>query len=668
MISVIILIIAIALLITMYFYYPCKTKETFQSMEQQPDELIQNGSFEEGKPIYNQVGSANGFNIITYPNPGPTSFVLKQEPNSSAQGYSINIPVENGGFYQLKYWYLEGKDQGSTLEGDEVVLKTYPKNNAVALDKLVMNTIDTKKDTLGNIWEYRQTMIQIPPNNTGNITIVLGSPPGIKQGYRMWTSVSLIRKSPLIGNLPVINGLSLYLDLMENKQLRDIIKDKSLSGTDLILNRQAKFDNDNLMLLKETKGQIPKANLFFNPTGFTMFWLYKANDFDEGRLFTLNSTNIDGKFHVFYKNNVGINNILEITYGRYRYTYDIGIAQRPGLYAVKLGRKGLELYLDGYLVPAKTQVNLIEQPTLGNCPDTWQYNGGGVCQTLGNNKGTCQPLLNFTGYDEERKRSWAQECQLSWTNCVQLRDNEVAPAGSANCTVNAEIILDGNPMLVNDEEKLDGALGNVLVYHRPLTEDEIIMTTRFIVHTFTKGKTVESEIEKQVFKVPDTVRDRGIGNQEDNFMSKQIDRTIKIVQDQMAKYTAPNMIPTTDCPFEPASRNNPDSPCMAPECVDADWKKNSFGRGGLEPRCKNVVDKYCENNMMDKECIKMRNMKADKALAHLKAINPTLKNDLEYRYSNSNAPGMKVPSLEQFTIDMENCRGCMGMTYQFQTN
>lgn len=334
--------------------------------------LIDNGSFEDGKFSKNNVGSNLGNTIVKKINPGKTSYVLRQTgkigEDIKKTRYQMSVKVIPGAEYIIDLWVLYDKLWNGnknlfniTLHKDcgdsEIIIQDGIKKE----DKLVDN----------HLWEKRALIFNIPNNSNGKIDIYIGYDPQNSLGYRWITDINLQRYYPLIKDLPVKDNLILYVsghksESFENNKL--IWNDISMNGRDFKFNDRVSLLNKNLDILsQEAKGHpsniiVPKEN------SFSFIWSCSMNEFTKGtflEIFANNKSNIGIK--IDFNNKVGINNEVNIYIGGLKYTYKIGISQKKTTYILTRKDNLLEFYVDGFKInPKNTKGSKIDNLEINN--------------------------------------------------------------------------------------------------------------------------------------------------------------------------------------------------------------------------------------------------------------------------------------------------------------
>lgn len=198
-----------------------KTNESFtnyQSIEsinnqEITSELIKYGNFEQKQHILNsQVGS--GHNIISYPNPGNSSYVLQQStlinncPNKNVE-YKIKLSLNKKKFYRLRSWVCLSDDWNGT--NYIFTLKIFNQDN-YRLVKAEGQIIENIK--IYNVhWTLYEYILEFKSYDTGEINWYLGYHPNNTVGYRYFTGISITLFNPMLNDFQVINGLKCFLNV-----------------------------------------------------------------------------------------------------------------------------------------------------------------------------------------------------------------------------------------------------------------------------------------------------------------------------------------------------------------------------------------------------------------------------------------------------------------------
>ena len=204
--------------------------ESFTSNRLSEQNLLHNSSFEEGKNIKEFQEKSGNTDIIVFPNPGASKYVLRQSRNNTLDYrtsifYQIKLDVKPNKIYSLRCLYYSTNNlplihqlQYKNLNNNSVFLKTIS---------------DDKKNGNGNFKNY-YCLFQTPKeDNSIELFISLMYNINNIKGYNYLTDIVL--EEIIDGyNIPVTSNLRCYLNAFHPNSVESsnkIIKD--LSGNDL---------------------------------------------------------------------------------------------------------------------------------------------------------------------------------------------------------------------------------------------------------------------------------------------------------------------------------------------------------------------------------------------------------------------------------------------------
>ena len=198
-------------------------------------ELIKYGNFEQQQHIFNsQVGS--GYKIISFPNPGTSSYVLQQSTliNSCSNqnyDYKIKLYLDKSKFYRFRYWICLSDDWNGT--NNIFTIKIFNQNN-YRLIKNEGKIIDNVK--IYNLqWTLYEYILELDTYETGEINWFLGYQSNNSLGYRYFTGISITAFNPMLHDFKIINGLQCFLNVNNKLSFNKsslIWKDLSNQGRD----------------------------------------------------------------------------------------------------------------------------------------------------------------------------------------------------------------------------------------------------------------------------------------------------------------------------------------------------------------------------------------------------------------------------------------------------
>ena len=266
-----------------------KTLESFtNSLEQYSpnSNLVRHGSFDNQLHISNsQVGPGN--DIINYPNPGESSYVLRQSTQISNCDddnvtYRIRLNLNKTKTYKLSCWVCLSDDwNGSNYLFNLRIFNSYNST----LKRSEGNQIDSKK-MYNILWTQFEYILQLNYDDTGEVNWLLGFQPNNTEGYRYITGVSVTLFNPLLSDFKLTYGLQLFTNTFEDTSYNSsnlIWKDLSNNGRDLSWSQLTTIKNDGGVNINNLDVQGPKlCQLGIRPSNnFTIMWMAKYHPVEQ---------------------------------------------------------------------------------------------------------------------------------------------------------------------------------------------------------------------------------------------------------------------------------------------------------------------------------------------------------------------------------------------------
>lgn len=574
--------LVIILLLFCFLYQPSKPVETFTN----PDNIITDGDFREGKHPLSRVGASAGFAPIPLANPGSSSYVLKhvRDPENPSEPYKIQFNLVPGNHYMFKYWYANTLPVFEPIDSLKLL---FLRDDGRNMENGPEITVSETKDVNSVNWELRKTVFQIPENSNGMVQIMLGS--SLNKPYtEYFTQLHLQKSSPMLQGFKYTSGLNLFL--LSSTRETNLVKDLSLSGNDAIFVNPFLKTESNLINIESNTGSIKHAGKILPANSFTLAWSIGIRDNTKGVFLEIKSDNkIKRGLKISYDiGTATTKNTMTVEIGRWKYLYNVGIIQRIANYALIYSGGQLDFYIDGYKLEPESRTTDIPEPKLGNCPDGWQLQSNGQCKFVGRNKGVCMTEMDFTNYNNDTKREWAARCKVPWSNCDVLTKGQNASETSNNCVMGDELIFGENSIVINPDQTFAGFLDYLLGYGTAQTVGTVqrlpeeIAKYRYKPQELPKPSVWNSELEKVLNTAPSTIKG--------STLEGPIPTNVKGV-----------------CPF---LENETNSPCNSKlGCNIVDW--DEFNREPLtvNESCKKTIQGYCQDNTKDPTCLVLKQNK-----------------------------------------------------------
>lgn len=349
--------------------------------------LIDNGSFNDGKKITNTEKMNANNKIIIYPNPGNSSYVIKQSAklvsnNVSEVIYQINIKVKANKEYLLSCWVShtnnwDGKDDLFYLK-----LWKLKGNPDIKVDNgKVVSTKNINKKT----WELRNYLIKIPNNTSGYIDWYLGYNPGNSNGFRYITNVSFEPYFPLLKHFSTTNGLQCLLSSFnsnsyDNSNYSKIWKDLSSNGRDFKWNNRPKwnkftgFDTSNNKLIGHS---LKKMSMDNTKLEFSLILFGQNKPKTKGDIFKLETENVANSITTTI--DTYQNEIIIYQNDKIKSQLDLGISTMDMVYTICYKNGKMKIYINNVEITKDKDIQLdklilSDKPFIINPNSNWNAN------------------------------------------------------------------------------------------------------------------------------------------------------------------------------------------------------------------------------------------------------------------------------------------------------
>jgi hypothetical protein len=607
-------------------------KESFITNKLSELNLLQNSSFQNGKNILEFDKKSGNADIIVFPNPGSSEYVLRQSKNNKINYrtpifYQIKKNIKTNQIYAIKCLYYSTNN----LPLIHRIQFMDANNNSLFLKSLT----DCKK---GNNFENQYCLFKTPENNNNSIEVLISLMYNLNdiKGYNYLTDIIL--EEVVDGfNLPITKGLRCYLNVFHPKTFefssKNIIKDISGNNFDFTVSKDNSIQKNIISLTDNIitgpnsyvmqnvfPSNLPETGEFngrlLPPTfssAFTIFLLIKGS----GLKITESFSNIDlGDFKddIIKNNEYGIT-ILKVIGNqitsleliipeKYGYIYLIAAGEiyksdvqifssLENLFTISFKNSiGVHLYLNGELILKK------------KCPKIYFNNPPILINPFGNFGGSFYVFAHYWLYLIQKEVVELTKYFLQINTCQNNLENPLLKN-------NFENFILKNPDILQEEEinieKNKNALIEIQKEKEKDTErknnsnqicPKVIYENEHYHVIIPHGSKLSNEIGYS------GIRDYGM----------DIDNAKKIFEINFPKCKVPDILDRTkykpkldNCPF---IMLKPENPCYQYECRKTDWKKgipdNSY--------CKRSVDVYCSKySDIDPACYCWKNENKDKS-------------------------------------------------------
>ena len=240
--------------------FSAKNKENYISenkIKQINNNLIVNGSFENGKDSPNHVNQ-NGYNkIIMKKNPGSSSYVLEQKISDELTYYEFICRNEKNSKYNLYFWLsIDEKKNIDSLDFEKLVkikiqnndyTNYIPKLNYNIIQKIILSNNDD------NIWYLIKYDFISDSDTTDKMHIYLNYSSDLQYNVFYFTNISLYRVLIDAENFIYNDSLICYSDGYNYESNNTVWRDLSGNGNDLFWS--------NIPLTDYNKGSINTENM-----------------------------------------------------------------------------------------------------------------------------------------------------------------------------------------------------------------------------------------------------------------------------------------------------------------------------------------------------------------------------------------------------------------------
>lgn len=348
-------LILMFLLILIFIYVLLKNNTKLEDFEN----IIDNGSFENGKLSNNNIGNIRGNILEKHINPGKSEYVLKQSAQANHKTrYQMNTEIESKTTYVISCWSYHTHNWDGNYNLFNIMMHTKCGDTKILSDagKIIKTkNISNNNDT--NLWEFREYIFNTPINSTGKIDLLIGYDPGNSKGSRYITNIEMYKYNRYLKDAPLPNYyqmfISSYTDLNVDNKLQDLTNNNNnIMFVSNINTKNNYFTLDNI-------GMGPSSdNVISDQNNFSIIWsCIMANNL-EYRLLNLYANNdYNTGITIQYNNHIGVNNEVYISMGdvskKNKLIYNVGITQKRTSYCLVKKAKDIYFYIDGILIEPK---------------------------------------------------------------------------------------------------------------------------------------------------------------------------------------------------------------------------------------------------------------------------------------------------------------------------
>lgn len=229
------------------------------AVDEDKSNYITNGSFTDGRHIEQRVLSEGSNDIVVFPNPGKSSYVLRQS-SRYRKNPQTNKDEFQKTFYQMQirnllpersYYLRAYVYQSPDWNGKDYLFNVMmnPAEPTFLGDQIIQSgdgtIIANSAPIEGRVWNLVEYDFTTPKNFDGTAQIYIGFNPDNTSGYRYVTDLVFRQFLEFARNFPVSNKLQLFLSGSNPNSFYGVgtsWKDLSGSGNDMQFNQKPKWD------------------------------------------------------------------------------------------------------------------------------------------------------------------------------------------------------------------------------------------------------------------------------------------------------------------------------------------------------------------------------------------------------------------------------------------
>ena len=321
--------------------------------------LIGNGSFSNGKDITGHAGSNIGNKIIVHPNPGKSSYVLRQSVTSDENKgavkmgrthYLVNTKLKTGHYYKLSSWVYDSIESESP---DHLYTFGFHMKNQTSshystpASEVETSTVDH------NVWKRMDVVFQVPSDSSGSVDIILDFMPKNVKDHRYITDVWLEYYHPLLNSFPYNHQLAFFLSVFHpssyDKRNGRMWKDMSNHGKDFLFTQDPDYGSKGVTLNQDSVIGPPCSELGLDATKFTLGWNLKCNNLTGTKVFAKLFTSAEqgATLNITYVSSHAVYHQVHISYLGKNMAWDIGMTNSISVFNFVYDKGTMTLYKDG---------------------------------------------------------------------------------------------------------------------------------------------------------------------------------------------------------------------------------------------------------------------------------------------------------------------------------
>ena len=370
--------------------------------------MIGNGSFSKGKDIVGHAGSSIGNKVIVFPNPGKSSYVLRQSVTSDEKSgsvkmgrtqYLINTKLKSGHYYKLSSWVFDSVESESP--NHLYTFGFHMKNDTSTHYSTAASNIETTT-VEHNVWKRMDVVFQVPSDSSGSVDIILDFHPQNVKDHRYLSDIWLEYYHPLLNSFPYNHQLAFFLSVFHpssyDKRNGRMWKDMSNHGKDFLFTQDPDYTSKGVSLDRDTIIGPPCSELGLDANKFTLGWNLKCNNLTGSKvlakLFT--SAESGSTLTITYTSSHAVYHQIHVSYLGGNYVWDIGMTNSISVFNLVYESGSMSLYKDGAKMRlTENNENTQEQQITGENGQIESFTNTGVYFI--NKPFLLNPNKNFSG-------------------------------------------------------------------------------------------------------------------------------------------------------------------------------------------------------------------------------------------------------------------------------
>lgn len=316
---------------------PIKIKENFEP-NAMTKKIIENNSnnkiksnFEGGQHLKEHTTDKGQNLIVTYPNPGVSSWVLRQSFDVESGRYQenelfyeISLNLEPNKFYTVSSVFgLSGDWQFSEFAYRIIFSENYNppvRNDVIPTNPNILDglgKIEYQMEYQNMMWYYNSFGFKTPSFVSGKVRIQIGYMDVVTTGYRYITAISIKETIAQNNNFPIPTGLDTFLDasnIQSYPRYGNVWKDMSGNGNDFSWKNKPTWTQSGFFKTLN--------NTLEGPSGFKLLQQGKQNAnqqfsiFFDYKSFTKNVDNVLPILTIYGNQNIALQINLPVSYGQ----------------------------------------------------------------------------------------------------------------------------------------------------------------------------------------------------------------------------------------------------------------------------------------------------------------------------------------------------------------